>query len=108
MSKEYHKEYHKKWYQINKINRRNQIQLRKDKTKVWIVNYKKDLVCSICGENHPATLDFHHRDRELKDNSIAVAVRDGWSIDRLKLEISKCDVLCSNCHRKLHYDEKYN
>ena len=30
-----------------------------------------------------------------------------WSLDRIKSEAAKCDILCANCHRKLHYDEKH-
>jgi len=26
-----------------------------------------------------------------------------YSIDRIKKEIKKCDVLCSNCHREEHF-----
>jgi len=31
----------------------------------WWKDFKRKLVCSKCGENHPACLDFHHlRDKE--------------------------------------------
>lgn len=68
-----------------------------------IQDLKSDLSCSKCGENHPAVLDFHHRDPQEKEFSISYAVRS-LSKEKLQKEIEKCDVLCSNCHRKLHYN----
>lgn len=61
--------------------------------------------CSQCGESHPATLDFHHRDKSEKEFSISTAVANGSSLKRILAEIKKCDVLCSNCHRKVHWDK---
>lgn len=78
----------------------------KQKKLEWLNEYKKSLTCIKCGESHPATLEFHHRDSDSKVNNIANLVRQ-WSIARLKTEIAKCDVLCANCHRKLHYKEKH-
>lgn len=65
----------------------------------WLKEYKKTLKCSRCPENHPRCLDFHHRDPSEKEQVISEAVRN-FSLVRLKKEIDKCDVLCSNCHRK--------
>lgn len=65
---------------------------------------KAILECAYCGENHPATLHFHHRDPEKKDFSLAEAVNYGYSIERIKREIAKCIVLCANCHAKEHYE----
>ncbi len=75
-AKEYHKEYHKGWYQRHKeevIARRKKRQLE---VHDWYRRYKSTLHCADCGENHPASLQFHHRDRENKSFTIgAVASR---------------------------------
>lgn len=73
----------------------------------WYIQYKETLRCSKCGENHPATLDFHHNDPSHKEFNIARYYQSAGSITRLEKEIEKCSVLCANCHRKLHWEEKY-
>lgn len=60
--------------------------------------------CITCGELDPACLDFHHRDPSTKEGHIGEFRKFG--LDRLFAEIAKCDVLCSNCHRKHHRDER--
>lgn len=70
----------------------------------WLEEYKKSLACETCGENHPAVLDFHHNDNTAKDRGVADAIRF-WSLKHVMEEIQKCQVLCSNCHRKLHWDQ---
>lgn len=80
----------------------------KQKTK-WIELFKElgyD-TCQKCGYNKCfAAIDFHHRDSAQKKFSIAV-VRN-WSfsdsnITKVLEEITKCDILCANCHRELHW-----
>ena len=80
---------------------------RKQELKAWFQNLKSTLKCGHCPENHPATLDFHHLDGRKKDRAVCVSISNGWSKERVLKEISKCKVLCANCHRKLHWDEKY-
>lgn len=58
-----------------------------------------------CGEKHIACLEFHHKDRTQKEGNLAYAFRS-WSDERLAKEIEKCVVICSNCHRKLHWRER--
>lgn len=60
------------------------------------------LACSQCGEDHPAVLDFHHTDPSVKEDHPSL-IR---SKARLLKEIETCIVLCSNCHRKLHWQER--
>ena len=56
--------------------------------------------CQICGENDLRCLDFHHRDPSTKLFAPGTGTR---SMDKLLEEVGKCDVLCANCHRKLHF-----
>jgi len=79
---------------------------RKQQLHRWFEEYKVTLACQRCGENHPAALDFHHRNPEEKDTSIAKAVHMGWGIERILTEIEKCDILCANCHKRLHAELK--
>jgi hypothetical protein len=53
-------------------------------------------------------IDFHHADPTRKEFSISVAIRKRYSLERITREIKKCRRLCSNCHRKLHWEERVN
>lgn len=76
--------------------------------RAWITEYKAAKGCAYCPENHPACLDFHHRDPFLKNPRLRGPSRGtfanlGW--DELLFEVEKCEVVCANCHRK-HHAEK--
>lgn len=81
---------------------------RRLEAKKWFEEYKSTLSCTVCGENHIACLDFHHINKTEKEKSISQAVSHGWPKDKILEEINKCKVLCSNCHRKLHWEERNN
>jgi hypothetical protein len=66
----------------------------------FVNRYKAICGCAFCKEKTPICLDFHHVDPSGKDLEVSVLV--GMAFSRLKNEIRKCVVLCSNCHRKLH------
>ena len=94
----------REWYNKNKkeINQK-QFEYRKER-KQWFIDYKQTLKCEKCGENHPATLDFHHLDPTKKEFAISDQL---WAKNKEKVleEISKCIVVCANCHRKIHWNE---
>jgi hypothetical protein len=77
--------------------------VRRKNIRKWFIEYKNKLCCIKCGESRWYVLDFHHRDE--KETEIGDALMRGWSIKRIKKEIEKCDPLCANCHRELHYLE---
>jgi hypothetical protein len=54
--------------------------------------------CVDCGYNlHPAALDFDHRPGERKRFGVSYAKQRTMNIIRKEME--KCDVVCANCHR---------
>lgn len=57
--------------------------------------------CIRCGVDKPYLIEFHHRDPEEKEFTIA-----HWrkkSKRALIDELKKCDPLCRNCHAEFHY-----
>lgn len=79
-------------YVKSKMKRRNRL-------RIEYLELKKSLKCKFCGNCDFRVLDFHHRNAKEKDFNVADAIRRGFSMEKIKREIAKCDVLCSNCHR---------
>lgn len=79
--------------------------------KNWLAKVKACIVsakvggCTRCGERDPACLDFHHIDPSKKSFNIGVQL-GSYSLKRVQNELLKCQVLCANCHRKLHAAER--
>jgi len=60
----------------------------------------KNKPCEDCGKQYPHyVMDFDHRKNVDKLTEIAHLVTKNWSLDRIKEEVEKCDIVCSNCHR---------
>jgi hypothetical protein len=60
--------------------------------------------CKVCGyKKCLSALVFHHRDPSQKDFALSQWKSASW--DSMKLELDKCDLLCSNCHNELHEAE---
>jgi hypothetical protein len=97
--KECQKEYKLKYYYKNKDSHYKRNKITNEKLDKYILEYKLSHPCSICGESCPECLDFHHLFN--KRIEVARAKRLG-SLLKLKEEVSKCIVLCANCHRKVH------
>ena len=71
------------------------------KRDTWLQSFKTK--CKYCDEFRYPCLDFHHREPKHKDVTIGQARH--WSRARLAREIVKCDIVCANCHRWLHWVE---
>ena len=72
--------------------------------------------CIKCGYNKCiAALDFHHRDPNEKDIGLSDLLcryvnnlscpEDNLNL--MRRELSKCDLLCANCHREEHWNQKH-
>lgn len=77
------------------------LQIKTEERKQLLNNYKSEHGCCVCGDKRYYVLDFHHRDGEDKEFTISTCTTS--SIARLMEEMSKCDVMCANCHREYHF-----
>lgn len=76
---------------------------RKQARKAWFEKLKSTMKCCRCGESEPCCLDFHHKDPTDKTKKGGGSIDIMWSKERILEEISKCEILCCNCHRKEHW-----
>ena len=75
--------------------------------KLKAVQYKGGK-CSCCGYNKcPASLDFHHVNKNTKTAEIGLLIARNIKWELLKIELDNCILLCANCHRELHYTDGY-
>lgn len=101
--KQCHCDYQKIYYQQNK-ERVKLINKKRNGKRDFIWKFKCENECKRCGFNHPAALDFHHINPSEKLFMLSGKI-NGRSLDEIKLEISKCELLCRNCHAVHHFNE---
>lgn len=87
-------------------NYKNISKIKNSEEKLNYINKIKEQGCIKCGETRKYILDFHHINPNDKEFQISNGSLKG--LKRLKQEIEKCILLCSNCHREFHYFEKKN
>lgn len=76
------------------------VNIRRFAIKQKAVIYKGGC-CFKCGYKRSLrALHFHHRDPKMKEFGVSSMHCLSW--DRIKRELDKCDILCSNCHAELH------
>ena len=82
-----------------KVKRKRDTLSYRKMIKNQIVEYKGGK-CEICGYNKCIeALEFHHLNPEEKDFTISGGTK---GFEKLKPEIDKCILVCSNCHREIH------
>jgi hypothetical protein len=74
---------------------------RRKKLKALAVELKGGK-CSICGySKYIGALEFHHIDEKRKNFGLSMnGITRSW--EKTKLELDKCLLVCSNCHREIH------
>ena len=99
---EYSRSWNKEYYRNNKSKELERVVKRKKEIGSWFIEYKSELSCEKCGEKKVACLDFHHINGKNKDFNLGQVKSWGWGKEKIRKELSKCVVLCANCHRKIH------
>lgn len=102
---EYNRKYSKKHYQKKKRYYYERAKEGRLRLREKFENLKKTFSCK-CGQSHIATLDFHHIDPKQKEFEVSQAIAIGWSWTKIEKEIEKCIVMCANCHRIFHFEQR--
>jgi len=77
--------------------------------KKFARRYKGICGCKLCGNKDFRVLDYDHINHKDKLYNISSLWKWSFSIEILKTEIRKCQVLCANCHRiKTYEEQEYN
>lgn len=92
-----------KWYYANpnktRIINANNYLLQNKKRESVRLQVLADHPCLVCGESRNGCLTFHHLDPDAKEYGVT---SHSLTWKRMLREISKCVVLCFNCHMLHH------
>lgn len=93
----------KRWYEANKEkalqSTRESNRRILDRIKEYVDSVKSQ-PCTDCGNTYPPEcMDFDHLDPSTKVGSISLMRKQYKSLDKIKEEITKCELVCANCHR---------
>lgn len=91
----------KNFYYRNKARIIESVTSRKRANIAKFNEWKQTLKCIKCGESDDVCLDFHHLDPSKKEATVSTFVGCGMLKQAME-EATKCIVVCSNCHRKIH------
>ena len=81
------------------LKRRHRAYLEK---RDFLINFKNK-PCLDCGKEYPFyVMDLDHRDFRTKVENVSRMFTRNWSLDKIKIEAQKCDIVCANCHRIIH------
>lgn len=94
----------KRHYENNKQSYLDRNKRYRKSIQSFIKQVKESSPCLDCGVKYPYyVMDFDHlENKEFDVNFLSATGRIG----ALKKEIEKCELVCSNCHRKRTYERK--
>ena len=89
------------------LNVTDAMRTKKRALKNELLKYK-GCTCIKCGHDDKDVLQLHHRDPSQKEFTFSdINLNDtNFSMDKMREEADKCDVLCANCHCEVHYDSE--
>jgi Homeodomain-like domain-containing protein len=73
-------------------------QARQQALRAQVLDHLRDHPCVDCGEADPVVLEFDHLDE--KTASISVLLSQTATRKAVEAEIARCEVVCTNCHRR--------
>ena len=92
---ERYKDYYKKKARRQDLKARDEIQNK-------MLEFLSKQACADCFESDPVVLEFDHV-KEGKKKTVSAHMSGKSSWNTILEEISKCEVVCANCHRRRTY-----
>jgi predicted HNH restriction endonuclease len=105
------KQYMNDWFVKNNTNPEWKAARNKQRAQLRRNNKRKAVeymggVCAICGQTFPdCCYDFHHKDPTKVNDVPSTVLHCSWK--RIVVELAKCIMVCSNCHRIIHNEDGY-
>jgi hypothetical protein len=114
------KAYNKSWYKKNRVRQQglsrkyfqenlvrcrayanNYNRIERDKKQDFVTRLKTATPCKDCKNFFPACcMDYDHLPGQPKKAGIAVMINNRkYKLPDIEIEISKCELVCANCHR---------
>lgn len=90
------RQYAKEHYKINKDIYKEKNKKNKLRNRNLYIDYMKWKCCSRCWFDNIYALQFHHLSDKFK--WVSNLINEWYSVKRIFDEISKCEILCANCH----------
>jgi hypothetical protein len=92
------------WYQRNRDQHLRNVAARNERVRLrnreLLLEYLQSHSCVDCGETDIRCLEFDHRDPSSKRAMVTRLAALSFDWAKVLEEIAKCDVRCTNCHRK--------
>ena len=102
------RKHNKKWYANNKRKHRKKSDVYRNKTRDYFRDLKSKTPCTDCGVSYPYyVMDYDHLDSTTKVANISTMCASGLSIESVKEEADKCELVCSNCHKARTHNRGY-
>jgi len=93
--------YHREWYLRNKREQLARMTITRPLYKARVaaeIDRIEARPCADCGRSYPAyVMDFDHVSGT--KNFCLARARSGVALRRIVAEVTKCEVVCANCHR---------
>ena len=95
--REYDREHYIKHKEKNIIAKTRNAKNLRERNLRFLVDYLKSHPCVDCGEDDFIVLEFDHQHSKIGNIS---NMKNNCSLETLKNEIAKCEVVCANCHNR--------
>lgn len=104
-------DYVNKWKQGERISRKEEVLSRdtayRNRAKDFMNSFKS-APCTDCMQVFPpCVMDFDHIS-DNKEWNVGKMANSKYSFERIKAEIAKCELVCSNCHRIRTYKRAHS